>query len=352
MNYIHFPFKILIADGGKEDTVLIEKLNNPKNYPNINYTYIKYPFDKSYLDYYSKLADVLSKVDTPYSMLMDNDDFIFPSGLTKSINFLDINKDYVSSRGRIDGIVIKSSNKNKKMDGVYGERYDLRFSSVLTTVLDNNKTADRLLNHLSNYSPTYYDVHRSNQLSECFRKLKQINPSDLFIAEMITSCITITQGKINRGEYTYLIRQMNSPGSSAAEEEESKGDCYGRMLNSSWSTDYNNFRNEITKKVALQDKISESESLKLFNDCYKNFMTPQLLNSVSSNLSWLPKFFVKTARQMQFHLTGPNRIRKLYVKLLSIFIKVKIKDKLFFNQNFIRNNNYKDLSNFFNKELK
>src|SRR3990167_5322939 len=96
MHFTHstqFPFQILIADGG-QDTALEKNLKNTSNYPNLNYEYLRYTYDKNKQRYLLKIMDVLNKVKTPYVILADDDDFWGVEGLRKSILFLEENNDY------------------------------------------------------------------------------------------------------------------------------------------------------------------------------------------------------------------------------------------------------------------
>ena len=48
-------YKILIADGGKDE--IIEKhLRNKSNYVNLDYDYFKYPYDRDYKTFFKKLS--------------------------------------------------------------------------------------------------------------------------------------------------------------------------------------------------------------------------------------------------------------------------------------------------------
>ena len=60
-----------------------------------NFKYIHYKKNK----FASKISYALSKVVTKYCVLVNDDDFISLNGLTKGINFLELNKDYVSYHG-------------------------------------------------------------------------------------------------------------------------------------------------------------------------------------------------------------------------------------------------------------
>ena len=48
-NSINFPFKVLIADGGK-DKAVPTALSNRANFPNVDYEYIRYPYDQTYAE--------------------------------------------------------------------------------------------------------------------------------------------------------------------------------------------------------------------------------------------------------------------------------------------------------------
>src|SRR5688572_707400 len=86
MNDIKCPYPILIADGGADE--LIEShLRQHHNYPDLHYTYIRYPFDRDYDAYYQKFADVVARVSTPYILLADNDDFYLLDAIPTFIRF-------------------------------------------------------------------------------------------------------------------------------------------------------------------------------------------------------------------------------------------------------------------------
>ncbi|MBL4861427.1 MAG: hypothetical protein JKY09_00205, partial [Crocinitomicaceae bacterium] len=66
MNYANkccFPYKIIIADGGLENEFV--DVLTPENYPNLDFEYLRYPYDQTYTHYFSKLVDAISKSQTP-----------------------------------------------------------------------------------------------------------------------------------------------------------------------------------------------------------------------------------------------------------------------------------------------
>src|SRR5438132_11961673 len=99
-NSIRFPFKVLIADGGKDETVP-KVLSDKTNFPNVNYEYVRYPYDQTYAEYYSKVVDALSRIETPFVALADNDDCFIGEGLKLAVEFLRVHPDYSACVGHV-----------------------------------------------------------------------------------------------------------------------------------------------------------------------------------------------------------------------------------------------------------
>jgi len=102
---VGLPFSVLIADG-EVDSTIARVLEKADVFPNLRFEYHRYN-DHTLSDFYRKLQDALSKIKTPYVMLSDNDDFLFPSGIIKSLDYLDRSPDYVSVGGGIGHFEIR-----------------------------------------------------------------------------------------------------------------------------------------------------------------------------------------------------------------------------------------------------
>ena len=100
MNDMRCPYRILIADGGK-DSAIEQHLRNHENYPQLDYDYIRYPYDATIEDYYKKFENVISRVKSEFLLLADNDDFYLLDRIPDILAFLDAQKDYVGARGRL-----------------------------------------------------------------------------------------------------------------------------------------------------------------------------------------------------------------------------------------------------------
>ena len=305
-NSVHFPFKILIADGGSDARVQ-EKLGKRENYPNINYEYIQYPYDETYKHFYIKLVDAISRVDTSYLVMADNDDFFLIEGLQKSVDFLQCHPDFSSCRGLIGGIRINSNVRYLELSGVYGESKDIAFAKhryLPGSTLDDT-AVKRVKNFFTTYRANWYDVFRTEQAMANYQSLLDANINDLILAQNIPMLLGHVAGKVHRGSFKYLFRQINVPGSSDAIETREKGDHFDRMLMKTWSDDFNNFVNTIANAIAQKDEISYEEAYKVVKKSYREFMVPYIVSCLMPQKS--RSSTVETIRWI-YHRMGPGAI--------------------------------------------
>lgn len=339
-NTVKMPFKIIIADGGKDKK--IEKiLLSRKHYRNINYQYLRYPYDETFSDYYNKLASVLDVVDTEFMVFADNDDFYIVDGLRKSVNFLIENPKYSSCRGEIGGLF----QKNKK-------DFEFGVSSTELFDLDSNNASARIISHLNHYQDTYYDVCKTENRRFSFNKIRDISSSDLFITEMIDSCLTVCFGKIKREKYLYLVRQNNSPGSSALTLKK-ENDTFGRMFLETWSRDVNSFLTLVSEIISKVDS-TKKDQIYFLKKAYRKHLSKEIIQNLSGDMRRISRFFILNS--LKINIIIPNGfIRYVYRKFYSMICRVKYKDGLIvgvFSKNFWFYNDVLPIAKVLNKKLK
>ena len=276
-NSIHFPFKVLVADGGK-DLSVTDKLLNSGDYPNLDYEYIRYPYDETYTEFYVKVADALSRVETEFVALGDDDDFFIVQGLLSSIEFLKWNPEYSACRGRVAPMrIIPDENS------AYGN--DVRFymcSNVPS--IESLIATERVSNHFSPYDITHYDVHRTEDITEFYIKLRDLDLKDIILAELLTSCLAVARGKVKRESYLYMLRQYNPKNSSNMEEIRKKGDLFDRMLLETWSGDFNGFVDAVAIEVAKNDGLELDEAKVAVKDSYRKHVASSIISCLSGEM--------------------------------------------------------------------
>src|SRR2546430_1287449 len=123
---VRFPFRVLIADGSEDETGP-KILSNKANFPNVNYEYMRYPYDQTYAEYYSKVVDALSHVKTPFAVMADNDDFFIVEGLRNAVAFLRAHPDYSACSGHIGVFWVMPSEEYGHYSVAYGKQIESKW---------------------------------------------------------------------------------------------------------------------------------------------------------------------------------------------------------------------------------
>lgn len=224
-----YPFKVVFADGSLEDDA--QNFFTTYSSKNFNFSYKRYPKDDCLYNFYTKCADAISEVDTPYVMIADNDDFPIVEGQKKAIHFLNQNGNFIGCNGQVGGITISSS------PGLpYGTHilFAPQYCSTMDqpVLLQQEKALDRIQSYLTNFYSIYYAVFRTKNLKTCFESIKELNCSELGIHELFFSFNIIAQGKIHTQLATTYVRQKGSSQNAAAQK-----DWFWRLFHTNWLAD-------------------------------------------------------------------------------------------------------------------
>ena len=148
------PFKIIIADGGSDFN-----LQTTLNYPNVNYEYIRYPFDNDLQDFFSKMKDATKRVETKYVTLQDNDDYFDIDGMNKSVEILE-KENYHSAR------VIITQGKG-------GHNLYAKYPDPIT----GSTSAERVINQTRYFHSNWHNVMYSNILKTTWELIDLVQPT-------------------------------------------------------------------------------------------------------------------------------------------------------------------------------
>jgi glycosyltransferase domain-containing protein len=279
VNKSRFPFPILIADGGADETIP-RVLADKQSFPNLDYQYVRYPYDETPTHYYSKIVDALGRMRTPFVVFADNDDFFLADGLSRSVEFLKSHTEYSSARGVIAGVRVAPTGDGSELDGVYGNNVSF-VRQVYPSISNLGETAgERVYDYFSNYRANWYDVCRTEQALANFQLLRDLNIKDLILSQHVTMLLGVINGKVHVDSFLYLVRQMDVPESCDKMLNEEKGDHFDRMLVESWSEDFTGFLNAMAKAVSQKDGISLDEARTQVKRAYRKFIAPSVVGSL------------------------------------------------------------------------
>src|SRR6185436_20418986 len=282
-NKVNLPFRVLIADGGADESVP-RLLANRDNFPNIDYQYVRYPYDATPNDYYAKVLDALKRVETPFVVLADNDDFYIVDALLRNVEFLATHPDFSSSRGIIGGVRLEPKPNGDELSNVYGDEV----SFVRQVYPDRSNLGEtavaRVHDYFSCYRANWYDVFRTHQTRASFQVLQDLNTQDLILSQHIPMLLGVIAGKVNIDSSLYLVRQLEGPSSTDRTETQQKADLFDRMLLETWSADFKGFVDTIAAAISEKDSISIDQARLEVKRAYRNFIGPHLVYDLRSKL--------------------------------------------------------------------
>ncbi len=270
-NATAFPFKVLIADGGDDDGAEA-MLADRSRFPNLDYAYVRFPVDRTYSDYYAKMAAALALVRTPFVAMADNDDFFVVESLREAIGFLAANAGHVACGGQGAIFWMHPGSKGGAMQWKCTRETDS---------VDADSASERLRAvSLSKSDTFYYDVKRTAEARSQFEIVRDLDMKDLFLVEHLVWHLTAIAGRTKRLERLYLARQQDSPGSSGATHQQVHGDWVGRMLVESWSADFGKFLQTTATRLAQADNLTLEEARRVILGSYRASVAPSLLSDI------------------------------------------------------------------------
>jgi glycosyltransferase domain-containing protein len=249
-NAARLPYKFIIADGEVRPDLSRLLDDSRKLFPALDIDYVRYPDDTNFGRYFAKMSDALQRVQTPYVMLADNDDFLAFTGLEHSIDFLDANPDYVCCGGGIGGFAVYAR-KYPWLGGLCGPLNKLAYRYMpydRSADLGSPSAAKRLSRGLRN-SWSYYAVFRSPALLTIWREVVDMNLSDLQLHEKYCAMRTLTLGKARSdpGTIAYFRQYWTTLRSAFSK------DWVHHLVRSRFSTDFNEILARISREAAVAD---------------------------------------------------------------------------------------------------
>jgi glycosyltransferase domain-containing protein len=300
-NEIKLPYRILVADGEVHPRIA-ELLEDPATFSSLSIDYVRYPKDVTFGHFFRKIADAAQRINTAYVKMVDNDDFLVPTGLSKCLQFLEGNLDYVCCGGGLAGFAIDDMS-GTALPQVLGRvnRYAYRYTKNYTSRdLAAVSLKERVLDAYRNYKTTYYDVFRTDALQTIWTECAEIDFSDAQLHEYFCALRTVTLGKARSdASNIFYLRQYGTSGQAAF-----KKDWVHHLVHSRFSKDLDTTVDRISGLVAKADggaAIVVAEELREITAVWLRTFLKQTyaINSVTIKehlRSSMPDWFMKLRR--------------------------------------------------------
>lgn len=259
-----FPFKVLVADGGKDTE--IPKLFEQNAWPSVNVDYVRYPYDATLEDFYEKMNDAVSRIQTEFVSVMDNDDFILTEGIEKCLDVLRDSR-YSSARGRIDDMA--------------GNNMYTKFPNSITgeTVLD------RVVDQTKHFHGNWHNVTRTKHVQACWSMLNITKPKNMRFTEQITGYLNVIWGDGYRGDFPWLIHDNGERIETETGSLQNHFPDQETWINSDyWLDEFNKMTELMGVSISCKDKIPVEEAMKEFTNTYPEKL-PHLRSMLNSRLA-------------------------------------------------------------------
>ena len=313
-NQINFPYKILIADG--EVSSFMRGICTDKSiFKNIDVEYYEYN-DYNYSQYYFKFHDILSKVQTPYVMFQDNDDFSIVSGLEKDIQFLETHEDFVSVSGRVSGFSLNENCMSAVplLSGTvdsWNKDYNVNYAPYRW---DQNDAAARVNEMMLCYRPLYYNVFRRDVIQIVAEEIVALDFTNLEAHEIFLSARSLVFGKAARleGHVSYL-RQYNTSMLAGSPTQ----DWVDRLFSTKYTENFSKLFWYLAGTINSQDYNQQEEMVKIFSESYKENLRRKLKHLYSG----------ENSTQRTFRNTINANLARLLPEKMVLALRQKLKGK-------------------------
>jgi len=248
---LKIPFPILVGDGAPSSEIE-EVVNHYSESNKLDIKYLKYN-DETYFDFYRKIADLISRANTPYVQLCDNDDFVFPCGWERTIEFLDRHPDYSTGGDGKASFCVRSDDEDNRN----GEWYNLTATHPFGPMHISQDTAkERVLATLPKLLSSYNSVQRKEQIYAAFNTLAKSGIHELVLGEIFVTLYSAVLGKHNRMYHSVsYLYQRGTP------RVHQYPPFLERVFEGTFVKDVNLISMEISKAISEQDQI-DTEGLR------------------------------------------------------------------------------------------
>ena len=192
--------KVIVADSGSHESKQIHR-ETISSFHDLNISYFD---DYSEINLFPKVVSMLHNVDTKYSVICADDDFITVNGIEQSVDFLEKNLDYTAVHGYEAAFQFTDdTNGNRVLQPKYCH-YEINLS------IASPAPQSRLHFNFTAYYPTFYAVHRTDFQKMILEESVKYTTEHRF-EELLASMITAIYGKIKVLDLLYTVRKIHLP---------------------------------------------------------------------------------------------------------------------------------------------
>jgi glycosyltransferase domain-containing protein len=193
---IYPDVKYLILDGSQSDEN--QEIFTSRTRPNVHY--VRSSPDLDIDDYVLKMATGLNLVNTPYALMVDNDDVFLLTGAIEAIKSLQTETSCVFAGGDMLGFLRSHRNKNRVCwPKTNSDPRGFHLKQGLEAI-NQNRVEFRSL---------WYSVFRTETLSWCWNEIQRSKVRDPYLIEFLLTDLAFCRGKYYYSKSPLYMRLLN-----------------------------------------------------------------------------------------------------------------------------------------------
>lgn len=252
-NFSNYPIVVADSSGAvacEANRAIVDSLSTT-----LRIEYKRYPEDTYVV---SKITRALDETDSTYSVICGDDDIFVPRAIEKCASFLAEHENYEVAHGRILTLYALEPIQHGRFifhqvgvgRGIATSRIWGEYQTTHSVEMEDPQ--ERFRYHLLNYEPTYYSVHRRANLIR-YMQLSSTNAKDYFLAERLSTCLAIINGKMKLLDQIYAVRPYHPPDSTSVKTL--RMDLPDLLVSEDFSMRYVNFRETLANELAHNSQL-------------------------------------------------------------------------------------------------
>ena len=197
---IRFSHKIFIVDSSDENKYKTNKQIVSNHSKELDLTHYYLPNTSSGL----ATAKIIDQIETEYTIVTGDDDYLVPRTLTHCIEFLEQNNDYTAVAGKVFSPYVYSTSNS-----TLGVKFIIDSTNDVVRTIDDDSAIQRLINGFSPWDTSAFSIQRSSMIKTVYQNLKKLDleshPDTFDLAEWAINGMSKILGKQKRLDDLLLV---------------------------------------------------------------------------------------------------------------------------------------------------
>lgn len=247
------PFLILIADGSDTN----ENADMVQSYlSELNIQYCRYPLDKNYFAYYQKVADAVAKINTPFVVKANNDDFYDFAVLSQGVDLLLKNNAYHSCY-------------IKPMSFSVTKPFFIDSWTSDSIIATSDRASARLNLYFSGTPGAYDNIHRTAFYLQFWQAVVAFQFRDIRSHEYLLNTLSYVSGNIAMTSSYGYFREESGQGNTCQVET----NTLKEMMQPHWMLEQQQVAEYVAEHLIKQETMDKETAIKFYFDGLRNFLS-------------------------------------------------------------------------------